>query len=286
LQFNISGIVGPALAGLLVPLAGANFVFALNGSCLLLVALAAHQPKLLAAPAKSPSEGILESFGTIFSYVRSARSFQAVLVRNFLFALFISVIPALMPVVGLKVLHLNASDLGLLFTSMGAGSVIGAVFVVPWLRARFSSDYVTLAANYLIIVAYVLMALVRSTEALFVIAGLCGVGWTISASELWVAAQRTMPGWARGRMNAAVIMVSQGGMALGGLVWGSASSIAGVNSTLLGAAILFLMSLLLSGRVPINGSGSQEQSVSDVLSVRVEGTEVTPETLTGDLFAA
>ena len=288
LQFNISGIVGPALAGLLVPLAGANFVFALNGFCLLLVALAAHQRKPSAAPAKSPSEGILESFGTIFSYVRSARSFQAVLVRNFLFALFISVIPALMPVVGLRVLHLSASDLGLLFTSMGAGSVIGAVFIVPWLRARLSSDYVTLAANYLIIVAYVLMALVRptATEALFVIAGLCGVGWTISASELWVAAQRTMPGWARGRMNAAVIMVSQGGMALGGLVWGSASSIAGVNSTLLGAAILFLVSLLLSGRVPINGSGSQEQGVSDVLSIRVEGTEVTPETLTGDLFAA
>jgi MFS family permease len=30
LQFNISGIIGPALGGLLVPLAGANFVFAIN----------------------------------------------------------------------------------------------------------------------------------------------------------------------------------------------------------------------------------------------------------------
>jgi hypothetical protein len=30
LQFNISGIIGPALGGLLVPLAGANFVFALK----------------------------------------------------------------------------------------------------------------------------------------------------------------------------------------------------------------------------------------------------------------
>ena len=38
-----------------------------------------------------------------------------------LFALFILAIPALMPVVGLKALHLNPSQLGLLFTSMGAG---------------------------------------------------------------------------------------------------------------------------------------------------------------------
>ena len=286
LQFNISGIVGPALASLLIPLAGANFVFVLNGSCLLLVALAARQRERSAAPVKSPSEGILESFGKIFSYIRSARRFQAVLVRNFLFALFISVIPALVPIVGLQVLHFSASNLGVLFTSMGAGSVIGAVSIVPWLRARLSSEYVTLAANHLIIITYVLLAFVRQTETLFVIAGLCGVGWTISASELWVAAQRAMRGWARGRLNAAVIMVSQGGMALGGLVWGSASSIAGVNSTLIGAAILFLMSSVLFGRVPTGGSGSQEQSVSDVLSIRVEGTEVTPETLTGDLFAA
>src|ERR1700692_1602780 len=95
--------------------------------------------------------------------VRSARGFQVVLARNFLFALFISVIPALIPVVGLKVLHLSSSNLGLSFTSMGAGSVIGAVFIIPWLRARFSPDSVTLSANLLLVLVYVLMALVRQT---------------------------------------------------------------------------------------------------------------------------
>jgi len=40
------------------------------------------------------------------------------LARNVLRALFISVIPALMPVVGLQVLHLSSSNLGLLFTSI------------------------------------------------------------------------------------------------------------------------------------------------------------------------
>src|ERR1700751_5970608 len=40
LQLNISGIIGPVLAGFLIPLVGANFVFALNASCFLLVLLA------------------------------------------------------------------------------------------------------------------------------------------------------------------------------------------------------------------------------------------------------
>jgi hypothetical protein len=59
-------------------------------------------------------------------------------------------------------------------------------------------------------VTYVLMALVRQTQVFFIVAALVGAGWTMSASELWVAAQRAMPGWTRGRMNATVIMKGVG----------------------------------------------------------------------------
>ena len=285
LQFNISGIVGPALGGLLVPLAGANFVFAINAACFLLVVVATRQWKQPTLPARLPSESFFESFTTIIRYVRNAPGFQVVLARNFLFALFISVIPALMPVVGLKVLHLSSSNLGLLFTSMGAGSVVGAVFIIPWLRARFSPDSVTLSANLLLVLVYLLMALVRQTELFFVVAALGGVGWTMSASELWVAAQRSMPSWARGRMNATVIMISQGAMALGGVIWGSAGAIAGPSYTLLGAAVLFLTSLLLARRLSINFAGNLEERVSGVLARTVEPEAVTSIALTNELLA-
>jgi hypothetical protein len=74
-------------------------------------------------------------------------------------------------------------------------------------------------ANLLVVLVYVSMAFVRQKEPFFVVAALAGFGWTLSASELWVAAQRAMPGWARGRMNATVITVSQGALALGGVIW-------------------------------------------------------------------
>jgi predicted MFS family arabinose efflux permease len=285
LQFNFSGIVGPALGGLLVPLAGANFVFTLNAVCFLLVVVATRQWKQPTLPAKLPSESFSQSFGTLNRYVRNAPVFQVVLARNFLFALFISVIPALIPVVGLKVLHLSSSNLGLLFTSMGAGSVIGAVFIIPWLRARFSPDSVTLSANLLLVLVYVLMALIRQAELFFVVAAFAGVGWTMSAFELWVAAQRAMPSWARGRMNATVIMISQGAMALGGVIWGSAGAIAGASYTLLGAAVLFLTSLLLARRLSINFAGNLEERVSGVLARTVEPEAVTSIALTNELLA-
>jgi predicted MFS family arabinose efflux permease len=286
LQFNISGIIGPALGGLLIPLAGANFVFALNAACFLLVVVATRQWKQPTLPTKLPPESFCESFGTILRYVRNAPGFQVVLARNSLFALFISVIPALMPVVGLKVLHLNSSNLGLLFTSMGAGSVVGAVFIIPWLRARLSPDFVTLSANLLLVLVYVLMALVRQAETFFLVAAFAGLGWTMSASELWVAGQRAMPDWARGRMNATIIMISQGALALGGIIWGSAASLVGARYTLLVVAVLFLTCLFLARGLSINFAGNLEEGVSSISSISNEPKELTPIGLTRELLAA
>jgi MFS family permease len=256
LQLNISGIVGPALGGVLVPLIGANFVFAVNAACFLVVIGALLGWKKAMAQSNLPVESFLESFVTAIRYVRYASGLQIVLARNALFALCISAIPALMPVVGLKVLYLSPSSLGLLLTSMSAGSVIAAVVIIPWLRARCCPNTLTILANLLVLLVYLLMAVVRQTEPFFLFAALAGVGWTLSAAELWVAAQRAIPGWARGRMNATVIMVSQGAMAFGGVIWGYAATTAGVKYTLVGAAVLMLISVFLACRLSINFTGA------------------------------
>ena len=53
LQSSIAGIVGPILGGVLVSFAGANFVFALNAVCFLLVVGATWQWKQSFAPRNS-----------------------------------------------------------------------------------------------------------------------------------------------------------------------------------------------------------------------------------------
>jgi MFS family permease len=83
-----------------------------------------------------------------------------------------------------------------------------------------------------------LMVLVHRPFVFLVVAALGGMGWTLSASELWVASQRAMPDWASGRMNATMVMVSQAATALGGIIWGLAAHHAGVVPTFLGAAVL------------------------------------------------
>ena len=107
LQLNIAGIIGPALGGLLVPLIGPNFVFAVNAACFLVVILAVLRWKRTAGQSTNGLESFLVYFLAAVRYVRYAPGLQIVLARNALFALFISVIPALMPVLGLRVLHLG-----------------------------------------------------------------------------------------------------------------------------------------------------------------------------------
>jgi hypothetical protein len=74
-------------------------------------------------------------------------------------------------------------------------------------------------------------------------------------------------------------------MALGGVIWGSAVSIAGAPDTLLGAAILFLTSLFLARRLSINVTRKLEGRVSGLLSGSFEAEQVTPIALTTELLA-
>jgi MFS family permease len=255
LQLNISGIIGPAFGGLLIPIIGSNWLFALNAACFLVVIFAVLRWKPKTA-SNLPLESFFESLEAAIRYVRYTPGIQIVVARNVLFAFFISLIPALMPVVALKVLHLDASELGFLFTSMGAGSVACAVFVIPWVRARFSSNRTTIIANLIVVVVYLLMAFVRDHLAFTLVAALAGVGWTLSAAELWVASQRAAPPWARGRMNATIIMASQGAMALGGIIWGTSAVEVGISYTLIAAAVLLLISLTLAVRFSIDFTGA------------------------------
>jgi hypothetical protein len=125
---------------------------------------------------------------------------------------------------------------------MAAGSVFGAIFVVPWVpwvRARLSSNLLIVIANLMIAAVYLLMAFVRDQAAFMLVAAAAGIGWTLSESELWVAAQRAMPSWSRGRMNATVIMVFPRCDGFGRRRMGS------------GCSCLWIASYLARGRHPV-----------------------------------
>jgi MFS family permease len=250
LQMDVSGIIGPLISALLLPLAGVSFIFGLNGLGFLLMFLAVLQWKRVRVQSNLPLENFFESLTTAIRYVRYTPGIKILLARHTLFSFFISIIPSLMPVVGLEELHLEASNLGFLFTSMAVGSVISGAFIIPWARARYSPQRITTFANLVLILDCFLMAFVHRPYVFLVVAALGGMGWTLSASELWVASQRAMPDWARGRMNATMVMAAQAATALGGVIWGLAANNTGVVPTFLGGGGFALLTMIMVRVVP------------------------------------
>ena len=139
-----------------------------------------------------------------------------------------------------------------MFTSLGIGSLIGGTLVLPYARAKATPNTLTILASVILVAVLVLMAVVSSVWIFLPIAALAGMSWTVSASELWIAGQRAMPDWARGRMNAVHMMVSQGGVALGAILWGGSTTSFGLGNTLVGGAILLSASLALAIPLSIN----------------------------------
>jgi len=179
-----------------------------------------------------------------FRYAGQTENLRNILLRNAIFSSFVVVIPALAPVLLLKELRLDASSLGLVFASMGVGSVLSAIFVIPWLRSRFSTDALMMIAQVTLAGVYVLMAMVHHCLYCLVPMALAGASWTLAASELWVIAQRAIPNSIRGRISALMMVLSQGAMTLGAIIWGLTAELAGTRLTLLTAAFLFLITVL------------------------------------------
>src|SRR5260370_33590869 len=123
LQMDVSGIIALLCAALLIPLAGVSFIFGANGLGFLLMFLAILQWKRVQTPSNLPLENFFESLTTAIRYVRYTSGIKILLARHALFSFFIAIIPALMPVVGLKELHLKASHRVYPFTITPVSSV-------------------------------------------------------------------------------------------------------------------------------------------------------------------
>ena len=244
MQFNITSILGPALAGVLLTRVGAPVVFALNAAGFLLVFTAIPSLGKTGSDASQTLASFLRSIPSTFRYVRQAQNVGNILARNAMFSFFVAIVPALAPVLLLKELRLDASSLGLVFASMGAGSVISAIFVIPWLRSRFSTDALMIIAQVTLAGVYILMAFVHHCLYCLIPMALAGASWTLAASELWVIAQRSIPDSLRGRISALMMVLSQGAMTLGAIVWGVGAQIAGTRVILFAAAFLFLTAVL------------------------------------------
>lgn len=249
---NVSRAAGPALAGLVIAVAGVPWVFALNALavCVLAAVLLAWRRPLVVGAER---ERFLPALRTGGRYVRHEPVVRRILLRFGLFVVPASAVWALLPLIANRQLGLAADGYGLLFAALGAGAVAGALGL-GGIKQRLSSNAVLTLAGVVFGLAFAAVAWLGDAWLAIPLLLLCGFGWTATVAIVISEIQLFVPGWVRARAIAIYMMVFLGCQSLGSPIWGVLTQYAGLRTAILVAAALVGVSVAagFALRVPDN----------------------------------
>lgn len=125
-QFNLSRVVGPSFAGLIVGLIGLAGCFGVNALSFLAAISVLMVLKVASHPSANPAplwDSLLEGL----RYVKGHEIIQALLLLVAMVSILALPYGTLLPIIARDVLGLDASGLGYLFALGGTGAVVGAL---------------------------------------------------------------------------------------------------------------------------------------------------------------
>ena len=239
ISMNGARAIGPAIAGVLVSLAGPTLVFALNAVSfvgIVAVLLAWRKPTV---EQLLPAERPLAALSAGGRFIRSAPIVRRILLRAVLFIAPGSALWGLLAVVAEGQLHQSASGYGLMLGALGVGALLGAV-VLSRLRSALGQNTLLITAAVGFAAATAVLALVHNVTVVLVALVIGGSAWLLALATLNASMQLSLPAWVRARGLSVYQLVFMGGQAIGSLVWGL---LAGVTSTV--TALLVSAALLL-----------------------------------------
>ncbi len=240
--FNMARAVGPALSGMLLAIASPGIAFLLNAISFVGVMIVLWRWKRTPKTSVAPTDRLFGAMRTGFRYLQHAPELQHILVRVMTFVLGASGLWAVLPLLAKLELGSGAAGYGVLLGCLGAGSVIGAIFL-PRMRSVLSTDRQVAGATIVFAIASLAAGLVQdfAVVALFLIAA--GVAWLGAMSSFNISVQTVVPDWIRARALGFYMLIMQAAMALGGVLWGEAAERWGVRSSLIAAGVLLFLGL-------------------------------------------
>ena len=250
IEFNIARAIGPALAGGLIAVAGVGAAFLVNVVSFLGVIVVVARWRRPVRARSTPAETLGGATIAAVRYVRNAPVVSAVMLRAGVVMFCASAVFALLPTIA-RTLSASAITYGILLGSFGAGAVGGAV-VMEKARARWSIETVVSTAIAILGVMIALIAAAPNLPALIVVMVIAGGAWITFISLASALVQTLAPDWVRARVLSVFLLITQGGLALGSIVWGALGSRVSVGVALVaaGAATLATTALRLIARLP------------------------------------
>jgi MFS family permease len=237
---NLSRIIGPALAGLVIERWGDDVCFGLNalsfgaviGSLLLM-----RLPRM--APRRTGKK-VLEDLKEGLIYIRKSPEIAFVLTMFGLVSLLVLPFSTMIPVYAKDIFHGTASTFGVIDSVIGLGAFSGAIFLAS-LKPGRNLRKILAVNSFVFGMGLVLFSHETRYPLALAFAALAAFGMMSQATIVNTILQTTADASMRGRVISVYAMAFFGMQPLGGLLVGFVSQRAGVKNTVLAEGLIALL---------------------------------------------
>ncbi len=247
-QFNLSRILGPVIAGILLVSVGAVGCFAVSAASyvpFILVAL-----WILPSRGKSPTDGNALDYRHILDHVQ--KIFRIPLLRGalltvFFTSLFCAPLITFIPILIKNTFHGNAGHFSIAVSSFGVGGLLGAVMLL-FVDAKHDRRYLCSWVSAVYGLLLVLVAVTPWLWGILILLVFAGVAMSVSNISANTILQANTSSQLRGQAVSLYMLAMRGGLSIGSLLTGISVSLLGIAHALIINGVLAMMALLVVGR--------------------------------------
>ena len=239
LASNLGRVIGPTVGGFIVAAIAPWAVFFLNSASFIgMIIVLSRLPRKPGTQQTSlPPENIIRAIRVQMRYIRYSQSARVLIVRAGLFTLCSSALLSLLPLLAKHQLGLGSMGFGLLLGSFGMGAIVSGIVILPRLQPKVSVESLITGSIALLAIVTFTIGYVRDFAILCLVMGLGGAAYITILSKFYTIGIKSAPRWIGARVLAVYLLILNGGLVVGSIIWGTVANVFGIPDTLLVASL-------------------------------------------------
>ena len=264
---NLSRLIGPAIAGLVIERFGEDICFGINALSFMAVIISLLLMKLPAFVPKKNTQNVFNSLRDGMMYVIKTPAIGSIMAMLALVSLFVLPFSTLIPVYAKDIFHGTASTFGIIDSVIGLGAFAGGIFLAS-LRPGTNLRKILAINTFVFGTGLILFSHTTYYPLALVFAALSAFGMMSQITISNTIIQTTVDPAMRGRVISIYAMSFFGMQPFGGLIIGSVSQHIGVENTVMAAGfIALLIGVIHVLYIRKNKQKENDSVVADELSV-------------------
>lgn len=244
---NLSRLIGPAIAGIVLESLGYGTCFLLNALSFIAVIASLLLMKLPNYIKKTPTKNVLAELKEGMAYIKRTPSIAFILIILALTSLLVLPFGTLIPYYAKDVFNGTASTFGVIDSFIGLGAFFGAIFLASQ-KTGANLKRILFISTLIFGVGLILFSHQHNYPFALVFVAVAGFGMMMQMAVSNTLIQTTVVPEMRGRVISYYAMAFFGMQPLGGLLVGAISKWIGAADTLMGEGVAALLIGLLHWR--------------------------------------